>query len=29
MDEETCAEGARDYFGQNGEPIPQADRADF
>jgi hypothetical protein len=29
MDEETCAEGARDYFQQDGEPIPQADRPDF
>jgi len=29
MDEETCAEGARDYFQQDGEPIPQTNRPDF
>jgi hypothetical protein len=29
MDEETCAEGARDYFGQEAEPIPQANKPDF
>ncbi|HEX5280424.1 MAG TPA: hypothetical protein VFW28_10110 [Micropepsaceae bacterium] len=29
MDEETCAEGARDYFQQDAEPIPQAIKADF
>lgn len=29
MDEETCAEGARDYFNQEAEPIPEAKRADF
>jgi hypothetical protein len=29
MDEETCAEGARDYFNQEAEPIPQAEKADF
>ncbi|MDE2475941.1 MAG: hypothetical protein KGO48_12890 [Alphaproteobacteria bacterium] len=29
MDEETCAEGARDYFNQDAEPIPQAILADF
>ena len=29
MDEETCAEGARDYFNQEAEPIPQANKPDF
>ena len=29
MDEETCAEGARDYFQQDAEPIPQTNRSDF
>ena len=29
MDEETCAEGARDYFQQDAEPIPQTTRPDF
>lgn len=29
MDEETCAEGARDYFNQDAEPIPQANKPDF
>jgi hypothetical protein len=29
MVEETCAEGSFNYFNQDAEPIPQADKADF